>query len=213
MKKHRLKTNDPKIIETLTALAVGELDTADAAAALGLTETELGALADSRPDLLQEAEARAKALLLDPGRTSEQATAGLAKAVETLARRLSDSEDLMTADEVIKSASLLERLVAFSKSREAEIKSATASSGPGDRLPLLVKDTRPNLVTGAPRLVVYLVSPQSPAWIDPRQYPGGIDWLSTHAPLSPDTGEPLNSAVAKLIGNTRFMNMRGEIYG
>ena len=200
-------------VETLTALALGQIDIPDAAATLGLSEEAFLKYTDQNPPLLAEAEERAQALRLCPERTLARSNAGLSAAIETLAVRLETSGSDMTTGELVQASTLLEKLIGLSESRKAEVKSGSRPQET-ERLPLLVLDTRPNAVTEARRLKLILIPPDSPLWVDatkPDYQTPAFDWLEHFCPLSPTTGEALE--VGLLTRGGRYMDESGRVFG
>lgn len=205
---------DPLLLDVLIKLALGELDTGVAAASLSMTEADFLERVEERPDLVAQAEQAAATVRSSPERTINRSTSGLASSVEVLAKRIETQGDAMTTSELVQASSLLEKLLAFSKSREAEVKQDTKPAN-RERLPFMIHDTRPNRVTGEGRFVVFLVSPKSRCWIDLQaEGMSPAEWLAEFAPLSPITGDMLADQLAELTKHAvRFMDAHGRIFG
>lgn len=211
---------DTHIIETLSLLAMGEIEAADAAAALGLDLPGLEDLVESHPDLAEQAAEKAKALQTDPDHTLAVSQQGLHNAAMALARRLQENPDALTVNEMVSAGGLLEKIAGVSEKRKLEIKAEvigeSPTSKPGDRLPLFITDTRPNPTNGSPRLLTLLIEHEHPAWVDttdPQFQSPQYDWLDHHLPLSPETGQPLDLQNLTAHANFRYMDARGRVFG
>lgn len=166
--KLRSPVVDSRALEVLIALSHGEIEVAAAASFLNQTEEEFIEFVGAHPDLVREAEATAKKQRLDPEKTLERSSSGLAAAISVLATRIENNGSEMTTGELVQASALLEKLLALSEQRKAEIKGgvAGADKAEGGQLPIMIQDTRPCPVTGKPRLAIYGIPPGHPQWVD-----------------------------------------------
>jgi len=212
---------EERIIDTLTLVALGELEVVDAAAELNLTSEELEALVTKNPTLADEADTRAREIQTDPDRTLQTSQRGLAAIAATLAKRVQDQSHALSVAEMVTAGGLLEKIAGVSEKRKLELKNEvdpTKTSNNGGRLPLLICDERPNPLTGEERVAVYMVTPDSPFWVDssdPAFQTPGFCWLKQYAPLSPTTGEVLKDALAALLASVgfRYLDSYGRLHG
>ena len=212
---------DARIVDTLTLVALGELEVEDAAASLGLTPEELETLVTKNPTLANEADNRAREIQTDPDRTLQTSQRGLAAIAAALAKRAQDQSPALSVAEMVSAGGLLEKIAGVSEKRKLEIKSEvdpTKATSNGGRLPLLICDDRPNPLTGEDRVAVYMVTPDSPFWVDssdPAFQAPGFCWLNHYAPLSPTTGEVLKDALTALLASVgfRYLDGFGRLHG
>jgi len=212
---------EERIIDTLTLVALGELEVVDAAAELNLTSEELEALVTKNPTLADEADTRAREIQTDPDRTLQTSQRGLAAIAATLAKRVQDQSHALSVAEMVTAGGLLEKIAGVSEKRKLELKNEvdpTKTSNNGGRLPLLISDERPNPVTGEERLALYMLTPDSPFWVDfsdPAFQSTNYCWLKHHVPLSPTTGEVLKDTLEALIASVgfRYLDSYGRLHG
>lgn len=212
---------DARIVETLTLVALGELEVEDAAASLGLSSEELEALVTKNPTLANDADARAREIQTDPDRTLQTSQRGLAAIAATLAKRVQDQSHALSVAEMVTAGNLLEKIAGVSEKRKMEIKTEidpVKTLHNGGREPLLICDDRPNPLTGEDRVAVYMITPDSPLWVDfsdPAFREPNFCWLEHYAPLSPTTGELLEDALKSLLASVgfRYLDSYGRLHG
>lgn len=205
-----------RILDILASLAVGEIETAAAAALAGMDEATFIGFVEDHPHLLDQAEEKARQLRQSPERTIERSTSGLAGAVEVLAARIERDGATMLTSELVAASQLMEKILGISESRKQEIRSQTdASQSDQAKLPIVVQDTRPNPITQAARLCVFVIPPGEFGWVDfskPEFQAGQFDWCEAFAPLSPIDGECLSESIRLLLqGGGRYMDSTGRI--
>jgi hypothetical protein len=215
------RPSDERITEVLTLISLGELEVADAAQALNLTPDELETIVSKKPELADAADTRAREIQANPERTLETSQRGLASIAATLTKRVQEQPHAMTVGEMVSAGSLLEKIAGVSEKRKLELKSEIDPARPDARerrLPLLFVDDRPNPVTGKQRLMIIMVPSDSPSWVDtsdPQFQTPHFDWVGHYLPLSPETGEPLKSALEDLTTSIgcRYLDSRGRQHG
>lgn len=215
------RPSDDAIVETLILIALGDLEVEDAAQALNLTPDQLETIVSKNPALADAADTRAREIQSDPGRTMETSQRGLAAIAATLAKRVQEQPHAMTVGEMVSAGGLLEKIAGVSEKRKLELKSEIdpgKAGGHESRLPVLFVDDRPNPVTGKQRLMICMVTPDSPAWIDtsdPQFQTPHFDWVNHYLPLSPETGEPLQEKLNLLTASAgfRYLDSRGRVHG
>ena len=220
-KPQTISPPDARIVDTLTLVALGELEVEDAAASLGLTPDELEALVTQNPALADEADTRAREIQTDPDRTLQTSQRGLAAIAATLAKRVQDQSHALSVAEMVTAGNLLEKIAGVSEKRKLELKTEidpVKTSSNGGRFPLLICDDRPNPLTGGGRVAVYMLTPDSPFWVDssdPAFQAPGFCWLNHYAPLSPTTGEVLYDALKALLASVGFRHLdsHGRLHG
>lgn len=213
--------SDDRIVETLVLIALGELEVADAAQTLNLTSDELETIVSDNPALADAADTRAREIQANPERTLETSQRGLASIAATLTRRVQEAPESMTVGELTSAGSLLEKISGASEKRKLEIKSEidpTQAEPKMAKLPVMYIDDRPNLVTKKPRLMLVMLTPDSPAWVDttdPQFQEPHFSWLDHYLPLSADDGEPLTAAIEELASSVgfRYLDSRGRQHG
>lgn len=215
------RPSDDTIIETLTLIALGDLEVEDAAQALNLTPDQLETIVSENPALADAADTRAREIQSDPDRTLETSQRGLAAIASTLAKRVQEQPHAMTVGEMVSAGGLLEKIAGVSEQRKLQLKNEIDPGKEGHnetQLPLMLVDNRPNPVTGKQRLMICMITPNSPAWVDtrdPRFQTPNFSWVDHHLPLSPQTGEPLEKAVNALIESVGFqyLDAEGRVHG
>lgn len=207
-------SSDDHLVESLVLVATGDLEPQHLAESLSLPLDDLIEYLDARPALMARAEAEAARMRSDPDFAVSRGVEGLNAVVAALAGRVKHQADQLAVGELATAGNLLEKLVGIAETRKAQAKVEKADIL--DRLPLCVRDDRPNPKTQAPRLTIWLIPASSPCWVDARdpsyQWPL-FDWLETFAPLSPETGEPLDASVKQLLDSARCVDATGRILG
>ena len=219
--KRHSRPSDDTIVETLILIALGELEVEDAAQTLNLTPDELETLVAEDPTLAEQADTRAREIQSNPDRTLETSQRGLAAIASTLAKRVQEQPHAMSVGEMVSAGGLLEKIAGVSEQRKLQLKNEIDPGKEGHnetRLPLLFVDDRPNPVTGKQRLLICMVTPESPAWIDtadPKNQSPHFDWVNHHLPLSPISGEPLKEKLNALIESAgfRYLDAQGREHG
>lgn len=201
---------DDTVIEVLTLLALGEVEPADAAAALNLDLPGLEALLAENPELADQASEKAKALQSDPDRTLNTSQRGLAAIAATLARRVHEQPDAMTVGELTSAGSLLEKIAGTSEKRRLELKAAIEPDKGKDaqRLPLIIVDDRTD------QLCIFMIQPDDPRWVDssvPEYRSPNFDWLEHFYPLGEGNRR---LSLETLVGPTlKCMDAEGRVFG
>lgn len=192
--------SDTTIIEHLALLHLNQMDAGDVAACLRMSADELLELLTERPVLRIQAEALAVEMRSNPDFAVSRSIEGLNSTAAALAARVRREADQLTVGELTQAGNLLEKLVGVAEQRKQAAKAD--AKAPADRLPLMILDTRPNPVTGEPRMALYCLPPGHPCWVDtalPEFQKPVFDWLETFAPLSPVTGEVLHTHILQLL--------------
>lgn len=215
------RPTDEAVIETLVLIALGDLEVEDAAQALNLTSDQLEKIVSENPALADAADARARELQSNPDHTLETSQRGLAAIAATLAKRVQEQPHAMSVGEMVSAGGLLEKIAGVSEQRRLQLKSEIDPGKAGSRetrLPILFVDDRPNPVTGKQRMMICMVTPDSPAWIDtsdPQFQIPHFDWVNHYLPLSPETGEPLKEKLNELTASAgfKYLDSRGRVHG
>lgn len=202
--------SDALLIETLVHIEQGR-PTTEAVRQLGITVDDFLAVLEHRPELVEAAEQRARALASDPNVAIESSISGLnLVALRLKDRLLHQHEDFAPAD-LVRVGTLMSQITGVATQRKLELE-AEVVEGRDEPRALLIQDRRPNPVTGEARLALFVVPVSSPAWVDTRKpefRPPAFNWLEIFAPLDPTTGR-VRDVPPLLEAGVRLMDEHGE---